>query len=123
MLADSIQIQQVILNLMRNAIEAMSATPAEQRLLIVRTSASEAAMVQIAVSDNGPPMELTDAERLFEPFFTTKPESMGMGLSISRTIIEAHCGRLRGAPNPDRGATFKVTLPVNPGDEANVQSE
>ena len=122
-LADSIQIQQVILNLMRNAIEAMSATPAEQRLLIVRTSASEAAMVEIAVSDNGPPMELTDAERLFEPFFTTKPEGMGMGLSISRSIIEDHRGRLRGAPNPDRGATFKVTLPVNPGDEANVQSE
>lgn len=122
-LADNIQIQQVILNLMRNAIEAMSATPAEQRRLIVRTRMNEAAMVEIAVSDNGPPMELTDAERLFEPFFTTKPEGMGMGLSISRSIIEAHRGRLCGGPNPDRGATFKVTLPVNPGDEASVQSE
>lgn len=123
-LADSILTQQVILNLARNAIEAMGATGGtaleqwHERELMIRTSAAGGDAVEAAVCDTGPglPTELKD--RLFEPFFTTKPEGMGLGLSISQAIIQANGGRLLAASNPQRGMTFRFTLPVSKGNQS-----
>ncbi len=112
---DGIQIEQVILNLMRNAVQAMDDVSAGRRRLTVRTSTDGSGGIDVAVCDMGKGLPADD--RLFEPFFTTRPEGMGMGLSLSRSIIEAHGGRLWAIPNRDRGATFQFTLPV--GEEAN----
>ena len=107
--ADGIQIEQVVLNLILNAIEAMHGSPV--KLLSVRTSAANG-HVQVAVDDRGAGLSVEVAERLFEPFFTTKEKGLGMGLAISRRIIEAHGGRMWGAPNDAGGSTFAFTLPV-----------
>lgn len=107
-LADRIQIQQVILNLVRNAIEAMQ--EAEKRELVVSTQWIDLQTVEIAVSDTGPGIAPEIAENLFQPFMTTKPQGMGVGLSISRTIVEAHGGRLWAEPNPGGGTIFHLTL-------------
>jgi PAS domain S-box-containing protein len=107
--ADGIQIEQVVLNLILNAIEAMHGSPV--KLLSVRTSAANG-HVQVAVDDSGAGLSVGVAERLFEPFFTTKEKGLGMGLAISRRIVEAHGGRLWGAPNDAGGSTFAFTLPV-----------
>ncbi|MEK7731680.1 MAG: ATP-binding protein, partial [Planctomycetota bacterium] len=118
-LADSVLTQQVILNLARNAIEAMSATGGtaleqwHERELIIRTSAAGGDAVEAAVCDTGPVLPAEVKDRLFEPFFTTKPEGMGLGLSISQAIIQANGGRLLAASNPERGMTFRFTLPVS----------
>ena len=108
-LADKIQIQQVLVNLMRNAMEAMSGSP--KRRLTVLISATEADMVQTDVSDTGSGLPAQIRETLFEPFKTTKATGMGVGLSISRSIIEAHRGRLWAGSNPEGGAVFSFTLP------------
>lgn len=108
-LADKIQIQQVLVNLMRNAMEAMSGSP--KRKLTVSISATEADMVQTDVSDTGSGLPAQIRETLFEPFKTTKATGMGVGLSISRSIIEAHRGRLWAGSNPEGGAVFSFTLP------------
>ena len=108
-LADKIQIQQVLVNLMRNAMEAMSGSP--KRRLTVSISATEADMVQTDVSDTGSGLPAQIRETLFEPFKTTKATGMGVGLSISRSIIEAHRGRLWAGSNPEGGAVFSFTLP------------
>ncbi len=107
-LADKIQIQQVILNLIRNGIEAMQETA--RRELTISTMELPENMVEIAVTDTGPGIAQEIAPQLFQPFVTSKPQGMGVGLSISRTIIEAHGGRLVAESNPGGGTIFRLTL-------------
>ncbi len=107
-LADKIQIQQVILNLIRNAIEAMQET--ETRELRIATVECSGGMAEISVADTGPGIAPEIAAQLFQPFVTSKPNGMGVGLSISRTIIEAHGGHLWADPNPGGGTIFRMTL-------------
>lgn len=109
--ADRIQVQQVILNLIVNAIEAMSGTSEGQRKLFVSTG-PDSSDVFVEVRDTGVGLKAAECERLFQSFYTTKEEGMGMGLSLSRSIVEAHGGRLSAAPNASNGATFRFTLPV-----------
>ncbi len=111
---DMIQIEQVILNLVRNGMEAMNATDPEERELSMRTFLNDKGDVQFSTSDAGEGIsDDLDPDKVFDAFFTTKKEGMGMGLAISRSIIEAHGGRLWAERNPDRGTTFHFTLPVN----------
>ncbi|MBL6457370.1 PAS domain S-box protein [Belnapia sp. T6] len=121
-LVDRIQIQQVLLNLMRNAIEAMTeeGEPQERRELAVTAAARGTDEVGLAVADTGPGLAPQVAARLFEPFVSTKPNGMGVGLSICRSIIEAHGGRLWAEPNPGGGTVFRLTLPAAPPDQAMV---
>jgi PAS domain S-box-containing protein len=112
-LGDRIQLQQVMLNLIFNAVEAMSGSRERWRALLIRTEQSGRGGVLVAVRDTGPGLKPESADRLFEPFHTTKPGGMGMGLSICRSIIEAHGGRLWAAPNKRQGAVFRFTLPVD----------
>lgn len=114
---DSIQIQQVILNLVRNAIDAMDSIRCGERRMLIQRSAIENDSVEIVVRDTGIGLPSEVVEHLFEPFFTTKGEGLGMGLSISRSIIEAHGGRLEATSNSTGGATFRIVLPVG-ADEA-----
>jgi two-component system sensor kinase FixL len=107
-LVDKIQIQQVVLNLMRNAIEAMQET--SRRELTISTAEADSEMVEIIVTDTGPGIAEEIARQLFQPFVTTKAHGMGVGLSISRTIVEAHGGRLWVEPNPDGGTIFRLTV-------------
>jgi len=111
---DSIQLQQVILNLMLNAFSAMSGTGLDgARRLVVRTNSIAESNVLVEVQDSGTGIAADDLDSIFEPFITTKPEGLGMGLSICRSIIERHGGTISAANNPDRGATFSITLPVS----------
>jgi len=107
-LVDKIQIQQVILNLMRNAIEALQET--ERRELRISVGPGEGDMVMVTVADSGPGIAPEIAGKLFQPFMTTKRHGMGVGLSISRTIVEAHGGRLWAEANPGGGTVFRLTL-------------
>jgi two-component system sensor kinase FixL len=107
-LADRVQIQQVILNLIRNAIDAMG--DSERRVLAVTVTAGEPGMALVSVADTGPGVSPQVAGQLFQPFITTKAEGMGVGLSISRTIVESHGGRIWAEPTPGGGATFRFTL-------------
>ncbi len=109
---DRIQIEQVILNLVRNGLEAMSGAPAEASRLVIATAPSERGTVEVSVADTGNGFAPEVAERMFEPFFSTKRDGLGLGLSISRAIVEAHGGRLWATANAGRGATFRFTLPV-----------
>ena len=109
---DRIQLQQVILNLILNARDAMSAIQAPPRDMLIKSRKSRAGEVVVAVRDSGAGLDPNDADRIFEPFFTTKSKGMGLGLSISRTIIEAHGGTLCAVPNEHRGATVQFTLPA-----------
>jgi signal transduction histidine kinase len=108
---DLIQLQQVILNLIVNAMEAMSSMPSVVRRITVST-ARDGNSVRLSVSDVGPGIPVEQLKEVFEPFFTTKPEGMGMGLSIARTIVEAHGGQLTAENQAERGATFRITLPL-----------
>ncbi len=107
-LADKVQIQQVVLNLMRNSVEAMSEAPV--RNLTVQANPLDGGWVEVLISDTGPGLAPEIQERLFQPFVTTKAEGMGVGLSICRTIIEAHGGELTAWNRPDGGAVFRFTL-------------
>jgi PAS domain S-box-containing protein len=115
-LADRVQLQQVIINLVINGIEAMQAVTDRPRELAIRTHQNEAHQILVAVKDRGVGISAEDADRLFNPFFTTKASGMGMGLSICRSIIEAHGGRLSAANNAGPGATFQFTLSLHEGD-------
>jgi len=112
-LADHIQIEQVLLNLLRNAIDAIATADSQKRLIVVEAHCKSGHTVQISVTDSGPGVISEVANRLFEPFMTTKPEGMGMGLSISRSIVESHGGRLRMFQSVDSGATFVFDLPTD----------
>lgn len=109
---DRIQLQQVLLNLIVNAVEAMFTIEDRPRALLIVTDVFDKTGVRVAVSDNGLGIDPQTADHLFEAFSTTKPEGMGMGLAISRSIIEAHGGRLWTEANADFGATFQFTLPI-----------
>ena len=111
-LGDRVQLQQVILNLIKNAVEAVSAVSERPRELLVSSSKDESKGVLVAVRDSGPGLGPEARAHLFDPFYTTKPEGMGMGLAISRSIIEAHGGRLWATPNQPHGAVFQFTLPA-----------
>jgi len=111
-LGDRVQFQQVILNLVMNGIEAMIAVTDRSRDLLLRSRQYESDKVLIAVQDSGIGLQPESLDHLFEAFFTTKPKGMGMGLAISRSIIEAHGGRLWAAPNDGPGVTFEFALPV-----------
>lgn len=110
---DRVQLQQVLLNLIVNAADAMAAAPEQERRLTLRTETIDAA-VRVCIADRGPGIPPDDLKRVFEPFWSSKPEGMGIGLAISRSIVAAHGGILAAANNPDRGATFCFTLPVTP---------
>jgi two-component system sensor kinase FixL len=107
-IVDKVQIQQVLLNLFRNAVEAMAGAP--RRELLVATAPGDPAMVEVSVADTGSGIAPDFAERLFHPFATTKAHGMGVGLSICRTIVEAHGGRIWAEPNPGGGTVFRFTL-------------
>jgi C4-dicarboxylate-specific signal transduction histidine kinase len=108
---DRIHLQQVFLNLILNAMEAMTKHSGPEQQITVRTRHRESA-VEISVADSGSGIELACLPRLFEPFFTTKPNGMGMGLAICQQIVEAHAGRIHAENQPAGGAIFTVTLPV-----------
>jgi PAS domain S-box-containing protein len=110
---DRVQLQQVVLNLIVNGVEAMSGVCDGLRELRIGT-ANDGAEVLVTVQDSGPGLSPDSSERLFEAFYTTKPEGMGMGLSICRSIIEAHGGSIRATANAPRGATFQFSLPAQP---------
>ena len=109
---DRVQLQQVVLNLIINAVEAMSAVPEEARALLVGTARAKAEVL-VTVRDSGPGLPTSDLQRIFEPFHTTKQTGLGVGLSISRSIIEAHGGRLWASANVPRGAIFQFTVPAD----------
>jgi PAS domain S-box-containing protein len=112
--ADAVQTEQVILNLVRNALEAMDGKAGGERVLTVRATAADHEFIEIAVCDSGPGLSSDMIERVFTPFFTTKPDGLGLGLGICRSIVESHGGRLWVTPNADAGVTFHFTLPVGP---------
>jgi len=110
--ADRIEIEQVVLNLVRNAFEAMSHQEPDQCRLTIRTTKADDSKVMVEVADTGKGLSSEEKEKVFDPFFTTTPGGLGVGLSISRTIIEAHYGRIWMESNPGEGAAFKFVLPV-----------
>jgi len=114
--ADSVQLRQVLLNLVMNACDAMSEVTVEQRQLMMETRRSTAQEVEVVVADNGPGFSKDILQHLFQPFQTTKPKGLGMGLAICRSIIKAHGGRLVAANENGRGATLRLTLPTETTD-------
>ena len=110
-IGDRIQLQQVILNLAVNAIDAMADMPVENRKISIRTSRVED-FAELSISDSGPGIPAEKLKEIFEPFFTSKAEGMGMGLSIARTIVEAHKGRISAENRPGGGASFRIRLPL-----------
>jgi C4-dicarboxylate-specific signal transduction histidine kinase len=112
-LGDRIQLQQVVINLLINGVEAMASITDRPREIIIRSQLHEDGLVLVAVLDSGIGIDSETAEKLFSAFFTTKPGGMGMGLSISRSIIRAHGGRLWVSPNADHGAAFQFTVPID----------
>lgn len=114
---DAVQLQQVLLNLIVNALDAMVDCPEAEREVLVRALPSATWGVEMSVTDRGPGFSNEILAKLFEPFFTTKKHGMGIGLRICQTIIEAHGGQLTAENNPDRGATMRFTLPASPHEE------
>jgi len=112
--ADRVQLQQVLLNLIMNGIEAMTAVTDRPRVLWVQSRIGESGDVLVEVCDSGIGFG-SEADRVFTPFFTTKPNGMGMGLPISRSLIEGLAGRLWVEPNVPHGAAFSFTLPIGNG--------
>lgn len=111
---DWVHLQQVILNLLLNGVDAMSDCPSGDRTVSVRAAETVSGQVEVAISDRGTGIRPEAVKKIFEPFFTTKQNGMGMGLAISRTIIEAHGGKIRAENNPQQGATFIFSLPTIP---------
>jgi C4-dicarboxylate-specific signal transduction histidine kinase len=115
-MADSIQIQQVMVNLICNAIEATDQNAKKERTLAIRTGLkADGEQVELSVTDNGPGISQEILARIYDPFFTTKPNGLGMGLNISRSIIESHGGRLSASPIAEGGMRFSFTLPIASG--------
>ncbi|MET0502701.1 MAG: ATP-binding protein, partial [Candidatus Binatia bacterium] len=112
---DKVQLQQVVLNLLLNALDAMKQCFGVERHAVVRAELDGAGMVRVAVGDHGTGLRVENLDEIFQPFFTTKRDGLGMGLSISRSIIGAHGGRLWAENNPDQGATFYFTVPMEAG--------
>jgi signal transduction histidine kinase len=112
--ADSIMIEQVICNLVRNAVEAMAEANSPRREITIRTHLFGNDAIEIEIGDTGPGVDEAVIDQVFDQFFTTKPEGVGMGLSISRSIIESHGGQVR-AESGGTGATFRFTLPTSEG--------
>jgi two-component system sensor kinase FixL len=121
-IVDKVQIQQVVFNLVRNSIEAMADQPLPHDLL-VSTRLADAATAEVSVSDSGPGLATKVQEQLFQPFITTKEKGMGLGLSICRSIVEAHGGRLIATPNPERGVTFQFSLPLARSDDDPMEAQ
>ena len=119
---DRVQLQQVVLNLLRNASDAMSAVEDRPRQLLIRTERDEGGRVRLTVQDAGVGLAPQAMDRIFEAFYTTKTEGMGMGLSVSRSIIERHHGRLCAAPNDGPGATFSFSIPCGPASATGARS-
>ena len=119
-LGNKVQLQQVVLNLLLNAFQAMKDCPVNERQVIVRTELDDGHKVIVAVRDCGEGLKDDQLDKIFQPFYTTKSDGLGMGLTISRSIIEAHGGRLWAQNNPDRGATIYFTVPVERSDEGRV---
>jgi len=119
---DRVQLQQVVLNLLRNASDAMSAVEDRPRQLLIRTERDEGGRVRLTVQDAGVGLAPQAMDRIFEAFYTTKTEGMGMGLSVSRSIIERHHGRLCAAPNEGPGATFSFSIPCGPASATGARS-
>lgn len=109
---DRVQLQQVILNLIVNGLEAIAKSGGGERVLLVSSGRDQSNNLIVAVRDSGEGLELANVERVFDAFYTTKPDGMGMGLAISRTIVESHGGRLWATSNSPRGAVFQFTLPA-----------
>ncbi len=114
---DRVQLQQVIINMILNGMAAMKDTPPDQRKLVVRTERPKDRDVKVSVMDSGTGIDPDHVEKLFEPFYTTKPDGMGMGLAISRTIIEEHGGTIEASNIREAGAVFAFTLPVYEGNQ------
>jgi signal transduction histidine kinase len=114
--ADHVQLQQVVLNLVINAMESMAEAKAPKREVVIRSRKNDSDQVLVAVEDCGSGIKPEIASKIFETFFTTKPQGIGMGLSIGRSIIESHGGRLWASANPCGGAIFEFTLPIRPPD-------
>jgi signal transduction histidine kinase len=121
-LGDRIQLQQVILNLAVNGMDAMKDTPDENRIISIRTSRVEK-FAELSVSDGGPGIPEDKLKEVFEPFVTSKAEGMGMGLSIARTIIEAHHGQIWAKNRDHGGASFRIRLPLAGGGPAAPTNE
>jgi signal transduction histidine kinase len=109
---DRVQLQQVVLNLVLNGFEAMREPGAGERTLVIRTARDGAAAVRVEVQDSGVGVDEKDVDRMFQPLYTTKAEGLGMGLAITRTIVDAHRGRLGAANNVHGAATFRFALPA-----------
>jgi signal transduction histidine kinase len=107
-----VQLQQVVLNLVLNALEALSPPWSGARTVVIRTARDGDDTVTVAVHDSGAGITEKDTDRIFEPLYTTKPEGLGMGLAIARTIVAAHGGRLMATNDDQGGATVRFTLPV-----------
>jgi signal transduction histidine kinase len=120
-LGGRVQLQQVILNLIMNAIEAMSEVTEGSRELLISTDEVEPDGVLVAVSDLGSGPPRANPERLFDAFYTTKANGLGMGLSICRSIVEAHGGRLWVTPNEPHGAVFRMMLPIGEKSPENLE--
>ncbi|MEA2660202.1 MAG: hypothetical protein QOF64_3022, partial [Candidatus Binatota bacterium] len=114
-LGDRVQLQQVILNLVVNGVEAMASVTDRPRELLVRSRQHEGDKVLVAVQDSGVGIDSQNLEKIFDAFYTTKSQGMGMGLAISRSIVENHGGSLWATANDDRGAVFQFTLPAGDG--------
>jgi signal transduction histidine kinase len=112
---DRVQLQQVVLNLLRNALDAMTTVDDRPRDLLIRTERAEGDWVRLSVKDAGVGFDPHTADRLFEPFYSTKNDGMGVGLSVSRSIIENHQGRLWAVLNDGPGATFSFSVPCRGG--------
>jgi signal transduction histidine kinase len=111
---DRVQLQQVILNLLINAIEAMSGMSEGPRELLISSAETDSEEVLVAVRDSGPGFAPESVDRLFESFYSTKPGGLGIGLSICRSIIEAHRGQMSATTNVPQGAVFQFTIPARP---------
>jgi signal transduction histidine kinase len=115
---DRVHLQQVLLNLLLNAIDAMTDTPPAERRIVVRTGRDGGRSVRVSISDRGPGVPPDKLPRIFDAFVTTKEHGLGLGLALARSIVEAHGGRIEAVNNPAGGATFSFVLPAADGNRA-----